>query len=98
MYKLSGKAAEDFADIYEYTWRNFGEQQADNYTEAMENVLDSIVRYPMLGREYPEIDENIRQVDYRLHAIFYRKREKDVFILRILHQKMEPLLHFSDTE
>ncbi|WP_126358276.1 type II toxin-antitoxin system RelE/ParE family toxin [Cedecea lapagei] len=82
--------------MYEYTWRNFGEQQADDYTEAMENVLDSIVRSPLMGWEYPEIDENIRRVDYRLHAIFYRKREKDIFILRILHQKMEPLLYYPE--
>ncbi len=72
--------------------------KADDSTEAMENVLDSIVHSPLLGWEYPEIDENIHRVDYRLHAIFYRKREKNIFILRILHQKMEPLLHFSDTE
>ncbi|VEC02260.1 Plasmid stabilisation system protein [Cedecea lapagei] len=62
----------------------------------MENVLDSIVRSPLMGWEYPEIDENIRRVDYRLHAIFYRKREKDIFILRILHQKMEPLLYYPE--
>lgn len=35
-------------------------------------------------------------VDYRLHAIFYRIRDNDIFILRILHHKMEPLVHFSE--
>ena len=96
MYKLSGKAAEDFASIYEYTLLNFGMQQADDYTEAMENMLTSIVHSPFLGRECPEIAQDLRRIDYRLNAIFYRIREKDIFILRILHQKMEPLLHFPE--
>lgn len=96
MYKLSNLAAEDFASIYEYTLLNFGEVQADDYMVAMENVLESIVRSPFRGCEYPEIDESVRRVDYRLHAISYRIRTSDVFILRILHQKMEPMLYFSD--
>ncbi len=96
MYKLSSLAADDFAGIYEYTLLNFGVLQADDYTDALENMLESIAQSPSIGREYPEIAEGIRRLDYRLHAIFYRIRERDIFVLRILHQQMEPLLHFSD--
>ncbi|MCA1924197.1 type II toxin-antitoxin system RelE/ParE family toxin [Buttiauxella noackiae] len=96
MYKLSNLAAEDFAGIYEYTLLKFGEVQADDYTEAMEDVLESVVRSPFIGREYPEIDEGVRRIDYCLHAIFYRIRDDDIFILRILHHKMEPLVNFSE--
>lgn len=96
MYKLSNLATEDFAGIYEYTLLNFGVLQADDYTDELENMLESIAHSPRIGREYPEIAERIRRLDYRLHAIFYLIRERDIFVLRILHQQMEPLLHFSD--
>ncbi|MRT13904.1 hypothetical protein GJV07_16630 [Enterobacteriaceae bacterium RIT711] len=49
-----------------------------------------------MGRENSEIAEGVHRVDYRLHAIFYRIRDNDIFILRILHHKMEPLVHFSE--
>ncbi|WP_435946842.1 type II toxin-antitoxin system RelE/ParE family toxin [Dryocola sp. BD586] len=96
MYKLSKLAEEDFAGIYDYTLMAFGEAQADDYTEAMESILESIVSSPLPGRECPEIAEGIHRLDYRMHAIFYRLRPEDIFIIRILHHKMEPLLHFSD--
>ncbi|WP_202305108.1 type II toxin-antitoxin system RelE/ParE family toxin [Dryocola clanedunensis] len=96
MYKLSKLAAEDFASIYEYTLINFGEAQADGYTESMESILESIVASPFIGRESPEIAEGIYPLEYLMHAIFYRVRSQDIFILRILHHKMEPLLHFQD--
>ncbi|WP_159567292.1 type II toxin-antitoxin system RelE/ParE family toxin [Budvicia diplopodorum] len=96
MYKLSRLAADDFAGIYEYTLLKFGVVQADSYTDALENILVSVVQSPLMGREYPEIAEGVRRLDYRQHAIFYRARERDIFVLRILHQQMEPLLHFSD--
>lgn len=96
MYKLSHLAAIDFASIYEYTLTEFGAIQADNYTEALENTLTSIAQSPFIGRTYPDINEYIRRLDYRQHAVFYRIRENDVFILRILHQQMEPLRHFSE--
>ena len=96
MYKLSKLAEEDFAEIYGYTLINFGEAQADAYTESMESILESIVSSPLIGRECPEVAEGIHRLEYRMHAIFYRVRPDDIFILRILHHKMEPLLHFSD--
>lgn len=96
MYKLSKLAEEDFANVYDYTLINFGEAQADDYTEAMESILKSIVASPLLGRGCPEIADGIYRIEYRMHVIFYRIRPQDIFILRILHHKMEPLLHFSD--
>ncbi|WP_074392019.1 type II toxin-antitoxin system RelE/ParE family toxin [Buttiauxella gaviniae] len=56
----------------------------------------SVVHSPRMGRENSEIAEGVPGVDYRLHAIFYRIRDNDIFILRILHHKMEPLVHFSE--
>lgn len=93
MYKLSNKAAEDFGGIYEYTFLNFGEQQADSYVEDMEACLNTLSGSPMIGRECSEIGPGIRRHDHQKHALFYRIREKDIFVLRILHQQMNPLLH-----
>lgn len=96
MYRLSRLAAEDFAAIYEYTLVNFGTAQADAYTEEMEGVLRLLSGSPALGRECAEIAQGIRRHNHQRHAIFYRPREQDIFVIRILHQQMEPMRHFFE--
>ncbi|MEM7985899.1 type II toxin-antitoxin system RelE/ParE family toxin [Morganella morganii] len=36
----------------------------------------------------------VRRHNHSKHAIFYRYRTDDIFVIRILHQQMEPLKHF----
>ncbi|MGY5652745.1 type II toxin-antitoxin system RelE/ParE family toxin [Vibrio cincinnatiensis] len=93
MYKLSLKAEEDFGNIFEYTYLNFGEEQAELYTEEMEICLQTISEAPFIGRDCSELKGGIRRHDHQKHAIFYRVREFDIFVIRILHQQMNPMLH-----
>lgn len=93
MYKLSHLAAEDFATIYEYTLVNFGAAQADKYTDDLENILNLLSDSPLMGHESLKIGNGVRRHDHQYHAIFYRQREKDIFVIRILHQQMEPKIH-----
>lgn len=94
MYKLSKLAVEDFTAIYECTLLNFGGRQADIYSSQLENTFHLLFSSPLMGHDCPEIAPGIGRYDHQRHAIFYRKREKDIFVLRILHQQMEPLHHF----
>jgi len=96
VYKLSNLAAEDFEAIYEYTLFNFGVRQADAYTRGLESTFELLSSSPLMGRECPEIAEGIRRHDQQQHAIFYRRHEQGLFIIRILHQQMEPMRHFPD--
>ncbi|MDW6003975.1 type II toxin-antitoxin system RelE/ParE family toxin [Vibrio mangrovi] len=95
MYRLSNLAAKDFGHIFEYTLLNFGVKQADSYTESMHNALQTLALNPLMGYECPEIADHIRRHDHQKHAIFYSYQSPNIFILRILHQHMEPLKHFS---
>lgn len=96
MYKLSRLAADDFAAIYEYTLLNFGCAKADEYTDELESTLQLLSDTPFIGRECPEIAAGIRRHDHHKHAIFYLPQEQDILVLRMLHQQMEPLMHFSE--
>ncbi|HFQ5013281.1 TPA: type II toxin-antitoxin system RelE/ParE family toxin [Vibrio vulnificus] len=94
MYKLSNLAAEGFEHIFEYTLLNFGIEQADAYTDSMHDVLLTLAEQPLMGYECSEIAEGLRRHDHHKHAIFYRPQPHGVYIIRILHQQMEPLRHF----
>tara|TARA_R110001583_G_scaffold167425_2_gene320243 strand:- start:23840 stop:24133 length:294 start_codon:yes stop_codon:yes gene_type:complete len=94
MYKLSKLAAEDFAAIYEYTLLNFGARQAYAYTDDLENTFRLLSSSPLMGYECQEIADGVSRHDHQRHAIFYRRRQHDIFVIRILHQQMEPMRHF----
>jgi len=96
MYKLSRLAAEDFRAIYEYTLLNFSPQQADAYTDDLDTALCLLANSPLMGHECQAIADGVRRHDHQQHAIFYRQRENGIFIIRILHQQMEPMKHFFD--
>ncbi|WP_312629223.1 type II toxin-antitoxin system RelE/ParE family toxin [Scandinavium sp.] len=93
MYKLSYRAAEDFGTVYEYTFRQFGPQQADSYTNQLDAILTLLAKNPHMGRDVSEIVEGIRRHEHSHHAIFYQTMDDGIFIIRILHQKMNPHLH-----
>ena len=93
MYKLSNLAVADFTAIYEYTLLNFGVKQADNYTDHLESTFRLLSTSPLMGCECPDIAEGVRRHDHQQHAIFYRPRAQDIFVIRILHRQMEPMNH-----
>lgn len=93
MYKLSNLAVEDFAAIYEYSLLNFGVLQADLYTDQLESTFGLLSSSPLMGHECPEIADGLRRHDHQQHAIFYRQRDQDIFVVRILHQQMEFMRH-----
>ncbi len=97
MYKLSNLAAEDFEQIFEYTLLNFGVEQADKYTDSVHSVLLALVEQPLMGHECLDIAAGLRRHEHHKHAIFYRIQPHGIYIIRILHQQMEPLRHlYSD--
>lgn len=96
MYKLSNLAAEDFASIYEYTLLHFGVLQADSYTDNLENTFRLLSSSPLIGYECQEIASGVRRHNHQQHAVFYQQREQDIFVIRILHQQMDPWRHIFE--
>lgn len=50
-YRLSSKAVQDLAGIYEYTILTFGLGQARRYFEELQNVLTMLTERPELDRK-----------------------------------------------
>jgi toxin ParE1/3/4 len=93
VYKLSGKAVEDFRGIYDYTLGKFGEEQADRYTDSLGIFLDTLSQMPEIGQDYDAIPE-VKKIAFRFHTVYYVIRVDDILIARILHQLMEPRRHW----
>ncbi|HLC15243.1 MAG TPA: type II toxin-antitoxin system RelE/ParE family toxin [Thermodesulfovibrionia bacterium] len=92
-FKLSTEAEQDLRSIYLYTYRNFGEEQADKYLSGLENAFQMISSNPRIGRERPDIDPLVRCMEHGKHVIFYDLHEDHILIVRVLHGRMDVKKH-----
>ncbi|SBS28920.1 Toxin ParE1 [Marinomonas spartinae] len=92
-YTYSKLAAQDLIDIYLYTAQTWGQKQADIYDTVLERAVILLADSSSLGRTCDDIKTGYRRFEHEHHIIFYRKREKDIFIIRILHKSMDIQQH-----
>jgi toxin ParE1/3/4 len=89
-YYLTKKAVEDLTEIWNYTFDQWSEKQADIYYQILLANFLEIADDPNLGKNYDEITTDVFGLKINRHIIFYRKiQEKEIEITRILHGRMD---------
>ena len=89
-YFLTNKAVDDLTDIWNYTFEEWSEQQADKYYQILIDNCKEIAQNPKLGRNYDGIMTTLFGFKVTRHIIFYRKlSENEIEIIRILHDRMD---------
>ena len=84
-YLLSEIADEDLENIFEYTTNEFGFEQAEKYLNEIEEVFQSLLLNPELGKTRNEIKINLYSFPKDNHIIFYRILDNHIRIVRVLH-------------
>ncbi len=80
-YKLSRLARAKLADIYEYSFLNFGERQADAYLDGLYETFDKLAAMPLMGRTW----QQWRRHEHAEHVIFYAIDDDEIEIVQIFH-------------
>ncbi len=89
-YHLTNKAVEDLANIWNYTYDTWSEEQADKYYRELLEMCQWIANHPELGKSYEGVTQTLSGYKINKHIIFYRKMNpKYVEITRILHEMMD---------
>ena len=89
-YFLSHKAVDDLSNIWNYTFDEWSESQADKYYYLLIGCCKQLADAKVKGKNYPEVNEDIFGFRIGQHIIFYRKYQKDkIEIVRILHNMMD---------
>ena len=93
--EISDDAKYDLEDIAEYTLRQFGLQQTENYNAILNSVINAIMRNPKMAvsRVLQGRRDSERYVRAGSHFIFYHIKPESVMILRVLHHKMDLTAH-----
>lgn len=86
----TNKAGEDLSNIWNYTFDNWSELQADKYYKMLLSNCQDIVDNPYLGKNYSEIKKEIFGLKANRHIILDRKiKYNPIEITRILHGRMD---------
>ena len=89
-YRLTKKAIEDLNGIWEYTFDNWSERQADRYYDTLIDSCQDIADNPELGKNYRDVALDLFGFKVNRHIIFYRKLiDEPIEITRILHERMD---------
>jgi len=82
-YRLSALADAKMVEIYRYSVRNFGLEQARKYTRSLHESFAALAQRPLLGRQW----RAWRRHEHGEHVIFYELADDGIYIVRIFHHR-----------
>ena len=92
-YILTNKAVADLTCIWEYTYEEWSETQADKYYTTLINTCQELADNPTMGKAYNEVADKLLGYRVERHIIFYQpipnKASATIKIIRILHESMD---------
>ena len=89
-YLLSPAVQRDLGEIWEYTARNWGEDQAVRYILGIRDACRALADGRRQGRSIEDIRPGYRKLPVGSHVLFYRVSDSGLIdVIRILHQRMD---------
>ncbi len=95
-YHLTNKAVADLSDIWNYTFDAWSEKQADKYYLMLLNTCKEVAKKPELGKKYDSVYPALLGYKADQHIIFYTAADKEIVIVRILHNRMDLKSRLND--
>jgi toxin ParE1/3/4 len=86
---LSDQARDDQLNILVYSLNQWGEHQHDVYEAALDQALETLGAYPLIGRARDDLVPGYRSFPVERHVIYYYVTEAAVMVVRILHGRMD---------
>lgn len=89
-YLLSPAAQTDLEQIWDYSYENWGLDQAEAYLRELQRALERVSANPQIGWACDEIRPGYRKLAAASHTLFYRVTAEGVTdVVRVLHQRMD---------
>lgn len=92
--EITDSAIEDLADVFEYTFENFGDAQYQNYKTIIDQNVAQLGKNPFIGHSRKDIPNECLAWKVGHHYFIYRVSSFNIFLLRVLHEKMDFTFQF----
>jgi toxin ParE1/3/4 len=98
-YRKTRRADEDLQEIYRYTRRMWGRDQAVRYLHGLEQRFAELADNPLVGIAREDLQPpGLRSVIHGSHVIFYQPQPDGVLIIRVLHGRQDVRAHLGSGE
>lgn len=92
---ISHRAKQDIEDIWIYSFKKWGEKQADRYFDKLSiSINETLLENPKIGITCNDIRVGYRQYQVNKHIIFYKLTSNTIYIIRLFYKNMEFKKHF----
>ncbi len=88
-FTLSPRAQADLDEIWDYTVKHWGVDQAEFYVRQIETAIKTVAAEPQRGRLCDEIRQGYKKYSTGSHLLFFRLASSGIDVLRILHRHMD---------
>lgn len=96
-YSLTKNAVQDLKQIWNYTYDNWSEKQADEYVNQLLKHCSRISKNPEHGRQYDKLYPSLRGAIINKHIILYREMEiNEIEVEGISHKRMNLKAKFTN--
>jgi len=82
-------AETDLIGIWVYSFKTWGEAQADRYLDALEHGMRKLAADPRAGDQRDALRQGYWSVRIEHHVIFYTVTDAEARIRRVLHEAMD---------
>lgn len=93
---VSERAEADLRDIWLFSFKTWGEAQADRYLDELDAGLRECAAEPERGRRRDEVRPGYWSLLVRRHVAFYTFTTDEVLLQRVLHGSMDPDRHLDE--
>lgn len=95
---VSDRAEVDLVEIWSYSFKTWGEVQADRYLDQLDDDLQECRIDPERGRARDDVRTGYWSLLIRRHIAYYTFTDDEVLIQRVLHSSMDPALHLDEDD
>lgn len=92
-YRLSPAAESDMEEIWRYTRKQWGIEQAHRYTDTLTAAFEELAKAPKTAPACDHIRRGYRRRGVERHIIYFRMTSYGIEVVRILHDRMDAVLH-----
>jgi toxin ParE1/3/4 len=83
----------DLISIWEYGLGQWDANQADRYLDELDKGISALADNPELGVSRDAVRAGYRALFINSHAVYYTITPGAIFVVRILHEGMDPGRH-----
>jgi toxin ParE1/3/4 len=91
--RKSRLAESDLVGIWEYSFEEWSGAQADTYLDELDEAIGLLTDNPELGANRDFVRKGFRVLFVNRHAIYYTTMNADIYVVRVLHEQMDPAIH-----